>query len=243
MSVEGEAQSGAGSFAALNMAWDTSSGSGSRRTLTLPAMRKFPVMGSPEIVVAQTIRYRQYPGNDPPFPLWFFGTLLGYMAWGIYDGAKAHWGTSPISKSWLWLFDVVLLFALLGMGLDTLVTVNGTYLNYGTIEGLEMNGNLRQWAAWVKVNLGVNFAWAMVLTDVLEGMILLISWYYGRKERNMLSLLSMFALGGAHWFAGFASWEKGIWEVLQGLPLFFRQLAGDSKEFQGGGPQVIVGHI
>ena len=53
------------------------------------------------------------------------------MAWGIYDGAKGHWGTSPISKSWLWLFDAMLLFSVLGMGLDTLVTVNGTYLNYG----------------------------------------------------------------------------------------------------------------
>ena len=231
------------SFAELDAEWTRMAGGKASKSVTLTGVRdNWPVMGNPTVKAAQTIRYEKYPGGAP-FPAWWFAILIGTMAWGIYDGGKGHWGTSPISKSWLWIFDAFLVLAVLGMGLDTLVTVNGTYINYGTVKGLEHNGHLRQWAGFVKENLGINFAWAMVLTDVLEGMILLISWYYGRKERNLVSLVSMFALGGAHWFSGFATWDKGIWETLQGLPLFLKQLGGTSREFQGGGPQTVVGVV
>ena len=231
-----------GDFDDLNAKWDAKGFT--KKSLTLAALREFPTMGNPVVLGAQTIRYEKYPA-DAPFPLTWFAFLAGTALWGLYDGAASHWGTSKLSTSSLWIFDVAFVMAMLGMLADTVVTAAGTYTGYLTVEGLELNGHLRQWGAWLSENLGVNFAWALLLTDFIEGAMLLGHWYYGKKQRNVVSLVSMAFLGGAHWYFGWASWHHGVKGTLAALPLVLQQLAGavPRLEFQGGGPQYVVGVI
>ena len=232
----------AGTFDQLNAAWDSALGKKSK-DVTLHALRDIPVMGQPKIQLAQTIRYEKYPGGAP-FPTWWIFTLVATIMWNLFDQGKGRWGTSPVSKSWNnLLFNVFLAYALLGMGMDTLITVVGTYEGYGTIAGLEHNGNLRQWGAFMKETFGINFAWAMVLTDIIEGIILFINWYYGRRNRNLVSLISLFVMGSGHWFMGWWTWPTTLTHTLSGLPNFFSQLGGLTREFQGGGPQFVTGVV
>ena len=231
-----------GSFDELNAQWGDR---GNPKPQTLPAMREASAMtgfGNPTVTYRQTARYTSYPGGAP-FPLMWFGFLVANVAWNVYSQGKDHWGTSPVSKSYLWIFDALLAFAMFFMVLDSIVTINGTYVNYGTAKGIEANGHLRQWAAWLRENVGLNFAWAMVLTDVVETCILLSSWYYARKERKVTGMLALFSLGGAHCFLGWWTWSKSIVETLQMIPGVLKQLGGASYKYQGGGPQTVIGVV
>ena len=231
-----------GSFAYLNAQWGDK---GNPQQKVMTHMRNagdMTTFGDPVVKSVQTIQYRDYP-DGAPFPWMWFGFLVANIAWNVYSQGKDHWGTSPMPKSYLWIFDVSLALSLFFMVLDTIVTVNGTFVNYGTTEGLEANGYLRQWAAWLRENVGLNFAWAMVLTDVIEGTIVLTSWYYARKERNLTGLFALWSLCYAHSVMGWNTWGKSVGETLAMIPGVLKQLGGTSHKYQGGGPQYVIGVV
>ena len=199
--------------------------------------------GEPIIDAASLPHYADYPaelGWLDIFPFGWVGLLLVTSLYNWYDGGRAHWGTKGIIKS-TWLFDVAAASAVLAMWLDTMATVNGTYLAYGQAAGLETNASLRQWAAvWKRT--GLNFAQSMALTDVLEGAVIWSTWYYGRRTKNAVNLLYLIWLGFYHLYFGFMSWPNK--EGLLNIGLFYQQLFrsghGD-RPYQGGGPQTVVG--
>ena len=198
--------------------------------------------GAPIIDAASLPYYADYPeelGWEDIFPFGFVGLLLVTMLYNWYDGGRGHWGTKGFVRSTI-LFDLAAGFAVLAMWLDTVVTVNGTWKQYGTPAGLEARGDLRQWAAvWKRT--GLNFAQAMALTDVLEGGVIYTTWYYGRKKKNFVSLLYLIWLGFYHFYFGYLAWPRS--EGLVDVQLFYSQLFGtaERREYQGGGPQTVVG--
>ena len=199
--------------------------------------------GSPVIDAASVPYYNDYPADlnwEDLFPFGWMGLLLLTIAYNWWDGARTHWGTKGFVRSTV-LFDLTALIATLAMFLDTVVSVNGTYLAYGSAAGIEANANLRQWAAvWKRV--GLNYAQSMALTDVLEGAVIWSTWYYGRKRKNFTYLLYLLWLGFYHFYYGFLAWPSHD-ENLINVGLFFRQLFGQEHApvYQGGGPQTVVG--
>ena len=187
--------------------------------------------------------YADYPpelGWLDIFPFGFVGLLLVTILYNWYDGGRMHWGTKGFVSGTI-LFDLAAGFAVLAMWLDTVVTVNGTWKQYGKAAGLEAEADLRQWAAvWKRT--GLNFAQSMALTDVLEGAVIWTTWYYGRKRKNFVSLIYLIWLGVYHFYFGYLAWPQG--EGLLDVSLFYSQLFtrghGD-RPYQGGGPQTVVG--
>ena len=233
-----------GSFEYVNADWGDV---GDPQPQTLQAMRDpaaTNAYGTVHLTHAQVPRYEAYPGGAP-FPMWWFGLLMGTIAWTIYDGAKTHWGVSKLPSGYLWVMDVLLAVAVVGMLLDTIVTAHGTYVGHGRSFGTEANGYLRQWGAWLSENVGLNFAQSLLLTDVIEGAILLSAWYYSRKERNAWGLISLFTLGGAHLFMGWFSWNKTFMETMAMVPQVLQQLTGQVPRLahQGAGPQYVIGVV
>ncbi len=187
-------------------------------------------------------RYEAYPGGAP-FPYITIGLLVFSGVYTVYSGAKDHYWLPRVPKWAVWIFDVALAAAMTALVADTIVTVNGTYEHYGTIYGLEGNGFVRQWAAWSSENLGINFAWALALQDILEGTVIILTWYYGRKERNLSALALVLLSVYEHGYTGWTSWNKSITETLRMIPGVLKQLGGVSHKYQGGGPQVVIGVV
>lgn len=203
----------------------------------------FAPRGFPVYTAVQLPRYEGYPGGAP-FPYLAIGLLVFSGAWTVYSGAKDHFYLPRVPKGALLLFDVGLLAAFVSVVADTLVTTDGTYRHYGSVRGLEGNGTVRQWAAWARDTLGINFAWAMLLQDVLEGFVIFVTWYYGRKERNLIQLLSLWFVGFyQHGYLGWASWDKSVSETFAMIPGVLGQLGGASRKYQGGGPQTVIGVV
>lgn len=201
----------------------------------------FPVSGFPDYTTVQLPRYESYPGGAP-LPYFYIGFIVFSGIFTVWTAAKDHYWLPRVPKSVVWLFDVAGAAALLALLADTVVTAHGTYEHYGTIYGLEGNGFVRQWAAWSSENLGINFAWALALQDLLEATVILLTWYYGRKERNLSSLglvlFSVYEHG-----SGWASWKASIAETLNMIPGVLKQLGGAGHKYQGGGPQVVIGVV
>ena len=205
------------------------------------------VRGVATVDAAEIPHYSDYPDDldwYDLFPWTFAGVQVASVAYAIYDGAKSHWGTKFVLRRFKWsnlAFDVLFGVAVLGMFMDTLVTVNNSWTKYGTLEGIERGSSLRQWAAVFK-RVGVPFGTAIALTDVLDLAVLWTTWYYGRRERNAISLGFLAYYVYEHW-TGYADFGTSFLEDLAGLPLFFRQVTGlvPPRDFQGGGPQTVVG--
>ena len=233
-----------GSFEYINAEYG---GVGDPQPQTLEAMRDpaaTNAYGTTKILRAQVPRYEAYPGGAP-FPVWWFGAMVATIAYTIWDGGKTHWGVSKLPKGSLWILDAFLVAAVAGMILDTIVTAYGTYVGHGTKAGTEANGYIRQWGAWLSENVGTNFAQSLFLTDVIEGIILLTTWYYSRKERNAWGLLTLLSLGGGHIFMGWWTWKKTLKETMAMVPQVVGQLTGQVPrlDHQGAGPQWVIGVV
>ena len=233
----------------LNRTLDDIPGIAARASYTFDELRPdFHVGGTPVIDAAELPHYADYPARYTWSDLvpWTHFALLAFAAgYGAYDGAKSHWGTRFLlrrSKWWSNLaFDVLFAVAVAGMFFDTVTSVNRTYTEYMTLDGIEGDATLRQWAAALE-RLGVPYAPAIALTDVLEGAVLCVTWYYGRRERNAVSLAFLAYYTWFHWDS-WAYSSSGLLKDIAGLPLFFRQLTGQlpPHDFQGGGPQTVIG--
>ena len=198
------------------------------------------------IDAAQEPNYANYPEDVPWYKIWpwyKFGLVIFSIGYNIWDAGKQHWGLKSLrmrrSLSNL-VFDVSFAAVVIINALDMLVTVNGTYLQYGTTLGLEMNATYRQSVAVLK-RVGLNFAQGLLLVNLLEQFVFFTTWYYGRKERNITYLPFLWFWTFLH-FQGYRTW--GSSSDLHDVSLFFRQLftsgQGD-KPYQGGGPQTVVG--
>ena len=173
-----------------------------------------------------------YPQADV-FPYMHMLSILVFPAMVMYTEGKAtkSWmGTG--SKYWM---DFALLFYCVGMVLDSLVTVNGTYVGHNR-GGLEGNANIRQFAEHFE-RKGWTFAQGFVLHELIILVSFGIVWYYARAQRNMFWAYFTFIIGAAR-FIGWHSWPKT--EGLLDFGLFWRQLTGLARKYQGGGPQKAV---
>ena len=205
------------------------------------------VGGNVHVDAAEIPHYSDYPDDMSwydLFPWTYAGVQVASAAYSIYDGAKSHWGTKFVLRRSKWsnvAFDVLFAVGILGVFMDTLVTVNNSYTKYGTLEGIERGSSLRQWAAVFK-RVGVPFGTAIALTDVLDLTLLWATWYYGRKQRNLISL-GFLAYYAYNFWSSWWGFSTSLTEDLAGLPLFFGQLTGlvKPRDFQGGGPQTVVG--
>ena len=230
-----------GSFEYLNQQWTGPAGvSATHENLRQPG--EFPPKGFPDYVAVQLPRYEVYPGGAP-LPYLYIGFIVFSGVYAVWSAAKDHYWLPRVPKSVVWLFDVALAAALVSLLADTIVTVSQTYEHYGTIHGIEGNGFVRQWAAWSSENLSINFAWALALQDILEGTVIILNWYYGRKERNLSALFLILVSVYEHGYTGWSSWKKSIAETLRMIPGVLKQLGGVSRKYQGGGPQVVIGVV
>ena len=212
--------------------------------LTINNLRRdIDIGGFPHVDAASIPHYEKYPadlGWEAIFPWTWVGWLLFTIVYNCFDAGRGHWGTKGLLRGWWtnFAFDALAVVALAAMCLNTIATANATFVHYGELDGLERDANVRQFAA-VFDRTGVNFAWSLVLTDVLEAGVILTTWYYGRRHKNLIYLLYLVWLVYAHTADLLTSFDN-LWLYLD-VGLFFRQLGGLRQEFQGGGPQVVVG--
>ena len=212
--------------------------------LTFPGLiRGLKPYGTPYIDASSVPAIDAYPddlSNTDLFPWTWFTLLVATTVYNIYDGARSHWGTKfllarkNISNI---LFDIAAVVAFIGMVLDTVVSANGSYIAHGYAAGIEPDANVRQFAA-VMGRLGVNYARSLMVVDVVDLAAIVSTWYYGRRTKNFVNLAYLVFLAYVH-ISNFMLWptEEGLID----FGLFFRQLAGEGRENQGGGPQTVVG--
>jgi hypothetical protein len=176
--------------------------------------------------------YKEYEAAEIfPYKSFILMLLPGIIV--LYTEAKffTGWGTCP-----RYFVDIALAIWLIGQVLDMIVTINGTYVGHQR-GGFEGNPTIRQFVEHFE-RLGWTFAQGMLLLEGFELLGMLITWYYARRQRNMFWCLMIAMFGLTRFFLGFRSWPQD--EGLLDLQLFWRQLTGLTRKYQGGGPQMVV---
>jgi len=189
----------------------------------------------PILDALDTPAYKAYPQSwDKVFPWYHVIFFWGISAWNVYDAGKGRFGTPRLSKRWDWVFDAMALLAIVAAALDYLVTINGTYIAYNTLSGLENNSPIRRFVEVMETKLGMNFAQGMLVMELAIVLpYILTSWYYGKREGNLSYLVSNVLVVYQRFFAGFMSWPPGA----TSLSLAWAQISGQKgRQFQGGGP-------
>ena len=111
---------------------------------------------------------------------------------------------------------------------DLMATTNGTARGEA-----ERQPSIRQWVDWWEINVGLNFAMADILYELLFSFVFInVAWYYLRKKRSSAVIpLALFCF--IKW-RDLLGWSRGGWSVYSPIE-FFTNLTTVWDPSQGGG--------
>ena len=133
-----------------------------------------------------------------------------------------------VQETLVWIGLKLVYVAFAAIFLDLMATTNGTARGYP-----ERQPSIRQWIDWWEINVGLNFAMADLLYELLFSFLfIIVAWDYLRKKRSSVVIpLALFCF--VKWGA-LTTWLRHGWDVYSPIE-FFRNLTTVWNPKQGGG--------